>query len=247
MRPIPDLGRAKAARTGYRQHPVDIKNSLYSEPLVDLADYAIDGLNHFSRADNPPYHRAFPGAISRLLLRRRVAERLAAVDTVLQGAGLKLFVHDAWRPTAVQAYAHDIWMPERLKARDPTLEGAALIEAVEQYWARPTTDPASPSPHLTGGAVDLTLASTHSGQCLFMGSIFDDVTAIAHTDHYEMFDPVSYSDEEARANRRRLYWAMTDAGFANQPFEWWHYSWGDQMWAKLTGVEAAFYGAASLP
>ena len=51
------------------------------------------------------------------------------------------------------------------------------------------------------------------------------------------------SDEEARANRRILYWVMAEAGFANNPTEWWHYSWGDQMWAKLRGEPAALYGA----
>lgn len=120
------------------------------------------------------------------------------------------------------------------------------MAAVEQYWARPTTDPSSPSPHLTGGAVDLSLASTHSGQCLFMGTIFDELSDAGHTDYFEGFDPVSYSDEEARTNRRRLYWAMTEGGFANQPFEWWHYSWGDQMWAKLTGEAAGYYGPSTV-
>ena len=246
-KPIPDLAEARSSRQGYRRHPIDNAHPLHAEPLVDLTEYGIAGLNHFAHAGNPPYHRAFPGAIPQLLLRRSVAERLAKVDAGLRRDGLKLFVHDAYRPTAVQAYAHDVWMPERLREADPSLQGEALTAAVEQYWARPTTDAASPSPHLTGGAVDLTLASAGSGQCLFMGSIFDELTETGHTDHFEKFEPVSYSDAEARANRRRLYWAMIDAGFCNQPYEWWHYSWGDQMWAKLTDASAAWYAAAQLP
>ena len=51
------------------------------------------------------------------------------------------------------------------------------------------------------------------------------------------------SDEEARTNRRLLYWVMTEAGFANNPTEWWHYSWGDQLWARLMGRPHAHYGA----
>jgi D-alanyl-D-alanine dipeptidase len=242
--PIPDLAEARARRVGYRQHPIDEAHPLYNEPLVDLATLGIDGLSHFTRHDNPPYHERFPGAVDRLYLRASVAAKLAEVDAALRRDRLKLFVHDAWRPTAVQAHGHDVWMPARLKQQQPSLEGEALLAEVERYWARPTTDPRSPSPHLTGGAVDLSLASTDSGQCLFMGSIFDDVTEIAHTDHYERHPIVSYSDEEARANRRRLYHAMCGAGFCNQPFEWWHYSWGDQMWARLTGQPVAFYGPA---
>ena len=57
----------------------------------------------------------------------------------------------------------------------------------------------------------------------------------------------SFSDEEARANRRLLHWLMVEEGFAGHPDEWWHFSWGDQMWAALTGAPAAHYGMATLP
>jgi D-alanyl-D-alanine dipeptidase len=38
---------------------------------------------------------------------------------------------------------------------------------------------------------------------------------------------------------------MHNSGFVGHPFEWWHFSIGDQLWAKLTGVNAAFYGPAA--
>jgi D-alanyl-D-alanine dipeptidase len=114
---------------------------------------------------------------------------------------------------------------------------------VEKYWAAPSAGGASPSPHSTGGAVDLTLRFRATGQPLFMGGLFDDVTEDAWTDAFEQKPIGSMSDEEARANRRILYWVMAEAGFANNPTEWWHYSWGDQMWAKLRGEPAALYGA----
>ena len=37
---------------------------------------------------------------------------------------------------------------------------------------------------------------------------------------------------------------MTEEGFAGHPDEWWHFSWGDQMWAALTGAGEAHYGLA---
>ncbi len=80
-----------------------------------------------------------------------------------------------------------------------------------------------------------------------MGSIFDDVTALAHRDHFESngTKAMAFSDEEARANRRLLHWIMTDAGFIGHPDEWWHFSYGDQLWAKLSGAPAALYGETS--
>src|SRR5688572_28053291 len=105
-------------------------------------------------------------------------------------------------------------MPHALKARRPDLADQALELEVETYWAAPTTDLNSPAPHLTGGAVDLTLCWSDTNERLWMGSLFDDVSAIADLDHFEKVrsHEVTVSDDEARANRRLLYWVMTDAG-----------------------------------
>jgi len=73
------------------------------------------------------------------------------------GIGLELFLFDAWRPRAVQAYFHDVWMPRELKRRNPGLAGEALTEEVERYWAAPSDSADSPAPHATAAAVDLTL------------------------------------------------------------------------------------------
>ena len=43
-------------------------------------------------------------------------------------------------------------------------------------------------------------------------------------------------------NRRMLYNVMTAAGFTNLPSEWWHYDYGDNMWAQLTGGKAIYAG-----
>jgi len=111
---------------------------------------------------------------------------------------------------------------------------------VEKYWARgaPTLqdiDPMSPPPHATGAATDLTLCTVR-GDLLWMGTIFDDVTERAHPDFLERESGISMSDDEARKNRRLLYWLMREAGFQVNPTEWWHFSWGDQMWAKLAST-----------
>jgi len=139
-------------------------------------------------------------------------------------------------------------VPQELKRRQPELSGEALTRAVERYWARPTTDAASPAPHATGGAIDLT-ARWIGAEQLFMGSLFDDPSEVSHRDRFENLNPasLSFSDEEARANRRLLHWVMTEEGFAGHPDEWWHFSWGAQLWAKLTGAPAALYSEAESP
>jgi D-alanyl-D-alanine dipeptidase len=169
------------------------------------------------------------------------------VNARLAACGLELYLFDAWRPRAVQAYFHDVWMPEELRRRGVILTGEALTAEIERYWAAPSADENSPAPHATGSAVDLSLR-WKDGDTLWMGSLFDDVTMLAHRDHFENLKEMefSFSNEEARANRRLLHWVMTEEGFAGHPDEWWHFSWGDQLWAALTGAPAAHYGLAAI-
>ena len=37
---------------------------------------------------------------------------------------------------------------------------------------------------------------------------------------------------------------MLAAGFVNYRHEWWHFDFGDQLWAVSTGAECAIYGRA---
>jgi zinc D-Ala-D-Ala dipeptidase len=245
--PIPDLAEAHRRRVGFRSHKVDLSHPLSKEPLVDIRTLGIDGINFYHRPDNPPYYERIPGSIPELLLRKSVAARLKGVDERLRACGLKLFVHDGYRPIEVQSYFHDTWMPARLREKQPGLSGDALTAAVQKYWAAPSHSETQPAPHSTGGATDLTLYKVQPDEPLHMGSLFDDVTAVAHTDYLETKDLDSYSEIEARHNRRLLYWVMREAGFANNPNEWWHFSWGDQMWARLYGEDAAVFGVASGP
>jgi D-alanyl-D-alanine dipeptidase len=58
-------------------------------------------------------------------------------------------------------------------------------------------------------------------------------------------------DPLAHAHRQALLEAMASAGFTRHPEEWWHFSYGDQMWAWLSsrasGTEVkARYGRADL-
>ena len=47
--------------------------------------------------------------------------------------------------------------------------------------------------------------------------------------------------DEQRRNRRILVDAMQRAGFVNYPAEWWHFSYGDKMWAAYINRKSALY------
>ena len=248
-RPLPAQGPMREARKGFRQRiAIARDNRLFGEPVVEARDAGLKGENFYASDKNPPYWHRVDGATDKLWLRQSVAQKLARVNARIAGAGLELFLFDAWRPRAVQAYFHDVWMPRELQRRDPSLAGEALVFEVERYWAAPSEDAGSPAPHATGAAVDLTLRWIDS-EMLWMGSLFDDVTALANRDRFEDLSPdnFSFSDQEARANRRLLHWLMVEEDFAGHPDEWWHFSWGDQMWAALMQQPAAHYGLAEIP
>ena len=247
-RPLADeVARAAARRGGYRDHAIDLDDPRGAAPLAELRDHGIAGANAYW-IGVPPYGARVPGAVPDLLLRAPLVERLARVDAWLRAQGLHLWVFDAWRPIAVQNHFHDHWMPNRLRALHPGWDAARVAAETERYWARGAPggviDPHSPPPHATGAAVDLTIRRDDGAE-LFMGTIFDDVSEASNTDAFEAEpEGLAISHREARANRRLLYWAMAEEGFVNNPTEWWHFSLGDQMWARITGERAAHYSVA---
>lgn len=241
-RPIPDLAEARRAKENYRETPI-AACAEGREALQNAKDAGLFAVNHYANPYNPPYWTRVAGAVEGVWLRSGVLARLCSVEARLNAEGLRLHLFDGWRPRAVQAFFHEVWTPRELQRRRPDLTGAALAAEVARYWAAPSDGPDFPAPHATGAAVDVTIRII-DGDPLWMGSMFDDASPLAHPDRYEraLGPDASFSDEEARANRRLLHWLMREAGFAFHPDEWWHFSYGDQMWARQTGAPAALYG-----
>ena len=116
-----------------------------------------------------------------------------------------------------------------------------VVADVGRFWATPSRDPATPPPHSTGAAVDLTLSSS-DGTPLAMGGEIDAIGAVSEPQHY-----AGWEDSEARRwhqRRQLLAEVMGSAGFAQHPNEWWHYSFGDQLWAWRKGAAVAVYAGA---
>jgi D-alanyl-D-alanine dipeptidase len=40
---------------------------------------------------------------------------------------------------------------------------------------------------------------------------------------------------------------MTEAGFVNYPLEWWHWSYGDKYWARVSAATAVYGDVAEEP
>lgn len=203
-----------------------------TEPLIDTADLHPRIL---SRSDY--YQQKIAYSLPACYLRNTVANKLIqAVDSLPDN--LCLLLLDCWRPVTLQRELQRV-IGQRMSEKTG-LTGESLSYALRDYVADADADPMRPSPHLTGGAVDLTLCDK-TGDHLDMGGAFDEPSVISHTCAWEN------TTEVARNHRRLLYWSMTRAGFTNLPTEWWHFDYGNQNWGYFSDAPAAMYGIAALP
>lgn len=220
----------------YQQIPIhDCGERLVPIPLAQFAvvtphPYQVLGAPY---GDRSPYW-----------LRQSVLEALRQAQQHLQQdyPGWRIQIFDAYRPIAVQQFmvehtfqqllAQRGWKSDALDAD----QAQAVWQAVYQFWAPPSHDPAMPPPHSTGAAVDVTLVDAQQAP-VQMGSPIDEVSARSHPDYFAQFsepEPQRY-----HAHRLRLRHYLEAAGFRQHPNEWWHFSLGDQLWAWQQQSESA--------
>ena len=189
-----------------------------------------------------PYHQASPHCV-----RSGVLKRLVSVQGQLQQThpGSRLRVFDAYRPNAVQRFMVTHTYTD-LRAKQPQLSERELWDMVYTFWAQPSEDPATPPAHSTGAAIDLTLQDDQ-GRELDMGTPIDEFSPRAHPEYFA--DNPEHA--QIQRNRQLLRTLMLGHGFAQHPAEWWHFSYGDQLWAwRQLGASGqhhnAVYGRADL-
>jgi D-alanyl-D-alanine dipeptidase len=174
-------------------------------------------------------------AMKDLHAREGVRNRLLKAVTLLpQKYGV--VVWDAWRPLEVQQALFDTFYNELRKAH-PGKRAEELLEETQVYVSLPSSDPLKPSPHFTGGAIDLSIIKP-DGNPLEMGTPFDHFGIEASMRFFE----TTNADNSIRDNRRMLYWAMTTAGFSGYDEEWWHFDFGNQFHSIRTGGPAIYGG-----
>lgn len=199
------------------------------EPLIRLND-----LDPKIEIEAEYYRMGIKGASPTQYLCQGAVERLLHAASLLP-RDHRLLVFDAYRSLTVQATLFDDQV-ESLKLLHPGLNDAQLREVAQRYVSIPSDNPEKPSPHATGGAVDLSIVGP-GGVLLDMGTKFDHFGEEAQTAYYKNMLPYSHIHD----NRRLLYTVMIRAGFTNYFEEWWHFDFGNQFWGKVTG-QTAIYG-----
>ncbi len=208
------------------------------EPMIALPVQFSRQTPHAYQQLGAPY-----GAASPFMLRSSVVARLAQAQFFLQRRypEWRMRIFDGYRPVAVQQFMVQWTFDQQLQAQGwqlATLTSAQreqLYSQVYQFWAVPSLEPATPPPHSTGGALDVTLEDS-LGRELDLGSPIDEVSERSYPDYFVTQDLALHH------RRTILNQAMHQAGFARHPQEWWHFSYGDQLWAWQIGAAQAIYG-----
>ncbi|WP_130438107.1 M15 family metallopeptidase [Streptomyces sp. BK239] len=193
------------------------------ERLVDARDSAVLRVDARKADADGSYAHVRADVLRRLLLAQGALP-----------AGVRLLLVEGFRPPALQRSYFDAYSDTLRRAR-PDASPVRIRELASAYISPPEV-----APHVSGGAVDLTLC-TEDGEELPLGT---EVNATPEESEGGCRTAATNIDAEARANRLLLHRAMTTAGFVNYPTEWWHWSYGDRYWALLTAAPAAEYGPA---
>jgi zinc D-Ala-D-Ala dipeptidase len=166
----------------------------------------------------------WPYSSERLRVRAGVNTRLLAAQQALP-PGYALVVLDAWRDSRLQRALFQHYDSEGTPPGYVAAPGSAIYEP----------------PHTTGGAIDVTLS--WRGVPLALGTAFDTFDEAAWARALEERPDT----EPARSLRRMLTAALVSEGFCPHPMEWWHFSFGDQIWAANSGKDHALYGPIAQP
>lgn len=256
--PIPSTRGALASLkkpAPFREHLLHLDDVRNEEMLVRADQFGLAGISYYARK-NDFLGEPINGAHPEVWVRRTVAQKLAAINELLKNdpaikahfkKPVHLWINEGFRDIRVQNYVHDVWFPHWYEKHHSNENKKAMETARSKFIARGTSpgqdvDPLSPPPHYTGGAVDVRIEYL-DGSPVEFGHIKGKPGETNLTDYYEQISANALTDKEraARDNRRLLYWLLHRQRFANNPNEWWHFSLGDQMWARLYNEPFAYY------
>ena len=182
---------------------------------------------------------AVPGSSPSIMARKTVRDMLHEAEALLP-EGHHFRIYDAYRPVAIQQFFWD-YFRSKFRNENPEFSDEELDNFTRTCVSMPSYNILRPAVHSTGGAVDLTIVGP-DGEVLEMGTDFDEFNSATWTYAFEPDSGTGLVNETARDNRRLLYNVMTEVGFTNLPSEWWHFDYGDGMWAQIKNENAIYAG-----
>jgi len=198
------------------------------EPLVELQETLKLKLGGVHKEYEPLF-----------LVRKRVAEKLYKISESLP-SGIVLVVIEGYRTMEHQQHSWDRNF-QRVKNDNPEWNDEEVDKQVRLVIARPHPL----ANHHCGGAIDVTLAN-ENGELLDMGNPYpSEAYGTDIRNKFPMFPNTLFSKVITKAqeeSRKLLRESMEQEDFVWYPGEWWHYCYGDRMWAVYSEKPVCFYG-----
>lgn len=153
--PIPEVPSV----AGWKEIPFR-QTELTTEPLVPLGMFTENRQIFASSVyddehENSPYDGGLEGGLTALFVRQGVAERMKNAASMLP-KGVHMVAMDTYRPLVVQGALFDQYK-KGLKEKYPDWTEDQLNTETQKYVSVPSSDQSKPSPHNTGGSVDVVL------------------------------------------------------------------------------------------
>ena len=214
-----------------------------NEPLVAIPDHLFKINPHPYKSLGAPY-----GDRSPFFIRQGILEKLQKSQDYLQSLhpDYQIAIFDAYRPIPVQQFMVDYSFAQLVQDRGldannlTEVQKTALMTEVIKFWAIPSDNPKTPPPHSTGAAIDITFYNISDAAEINMGSPIDEISDRSLPDYFSTFrNPQAVIFDR---DRQLLNQVMTYSGFVRHPNEWWHFSYGDQLWAWTSDQPIAIYG-----
>lgn len=166
-----------------------------------------------------------------VLLRKNVALKIYKVASKLpEGVFLKIYNTYRSRITIYNKWKDVV---DEISKENPNMGRAEVLKLANFRL----DNPKSLGGHETGGVVDVALCDAN-GKEFDYGTKYHEKSPANKTKSRHIL-------KEHKINRKTLLKAMKSQGFVNNPKEWWHFSYGDTLWAAYRGKRfGAVYDAA---
>lgn len=169
------------------------------------------------------------------IVRAVVANKLEQAQKLLPN-NYKLIIGEVYRTHAKQKRMwHEVY--DKIKSQYPDVSTEECTRKTEVWIANPYTHG---SGHQTGAAVDAALAklcvTTGQYQEVDMGTRMQEFNEKTVTN-------CPFLTTEQDKHRKLLLECMSAVGLVNYPDEWWHFSYGDRLWASLSNQAVTLFAA----
>jgi D-alanyl-D-alanine dipeptidase len=192
-----------------------------NSPLISLKE------SGFNLMFEPSVYKGY-----RYMVREAIFEKIGRISKILDKQDKLLIIRSVWR-----GFAHQkLLLDRRVKIIEKEYPNKSLneINRIVSYFIAPEEE----SMHSTGGAVDALIYDLKKDCVMDFGNN-DGLKLELNKTCYPFHPDIT---EQVRKNRELLISLFDKEGFVVDPKEYWHFDYGNVIWAIEKGEKYAKYG-----